>query len=219
MGGLVAGGLGGFRFVAHSRYRPGLAVWVVGCRRRRTTLRFTFTSSFHRPFSEQKFVVHCRYLIHTLLLVCPPSVLRVCHAVDARCNLSPPADSTTPARARRRSDLQLARDLQLQPPLTQVNRGNPAYCTPRGTPLPLAASTNPHERLSRREECASAHRSLAPESTRPIGRPLRITLEHHHARLQHERSRRPDVVAGTREHGYYGNHEWQPGGSLQHFQH
>lgn len=153
--------------------------------------------------------------------MCPPSVLRVCHAVDARCNLSPPADSTTPALR--------------PPPLRSTVRSRPATSTtshlsePRQSRILHSARHTTatrgldepcdHERLSRREECASAHRSLAPESTRPIGRPLRITREHRHARLQHERSRRPDVVAGTREHGYYGDHEWQPGGSLQHFQH
>lgn len=41
------------------------------------SLSFTFTSTFHRPFSVQKFVVLCRYLTHTTLLVCPPPVLRV----------------------------------------------------------------------------------------------------------------------------------------------
>lgn len=49
-----------------------------------------------------------------------------CHAADPRCDLSPPADSTTPALPAAACDLQLARDLQLRPPLTQVDRGNPA---------------------------------------------------------------------------------------------
>lgn len=97
---------------------------VVG--RRITQLHF----HFHLPSALLRAKV-CRPLslsnpYHTCCscALCPSFF--ACHAADPRCDLSPPADSTTPALPAAACDLQLARDLQLRPPLTQVNRGNPA---------------------------------------------------------------------------------------------
>lgn len=138
----------GFRFVSHSRYRPGwLAVWVVGCRCRK--VRFTFTStSLPSGLLRARLAKVCRLLSLSLHPIpycsCALRSSFVCH--DPRRNLSPPTDSTTtalPCPARRRCDLQPARELRLRPPLTTLNRGNTAYHNPRGTIRPLAASTKP----------------------------------------------------------------------------
>jgi len=163
--------------VGSSRYRPdwlfGLSVVVKAQARagRSCSLSLALRLHFHlpsalpcpRPFSvrvSQKFVLSCRYLYiargsaHTARV---PSALPSCHVADARRNLSPPADSTTPALpCPPPCHLQLAQELPLRPPLARLNRGNTAYHNPRGTTRPLAASTNPQERPSGREECALA---------------------------------------------------------------
>lgn len=227
MGGLVAGGLGGFRFVAHSRYRPGLAVWVVGCRGR----RIDHSASLSLPPSIGP--SPCKSLSSSVAIAistrCSPHTARVPFARPCSC-VTPPTLAVIYLRLQTRRpqlcparrcccDLQLARDLQLRPPHTHLDRGNPAYYTPRGITRPLAASTNPHERLPRGEECASAlpkpcARVDAADWT-PAARYAGTPLRKH----QYERSSRPDVVAGTREHGHHGDHERQPRGSFQHLQH
>jgi hypothetical protein len=138
----------GFRFVSHSRYRPGwLAVWVVGCGRRKEGQVHVH---FHLPSGllRARLAKVCRPLSLSLHPIqhcsCALRSSFVCH--DPRRNLSPPTDSTTtalPCPARRRCDLQPARELRLRPPLTTLNRGNTTYHNPRGTTRPLAASTKP----------------------------------------------------------------------------
>lgn len=91
----------GFRFVSHSRYRPGwLAVWVVGCgRRKEGQVHF----HFHLPSGllRARFAKVCRLLSLSLHSIpycsCALRSSFVCHNPRRVCNLSPPADSTTPA--------------------------------------------------------------------------------------------------------------------------
>jgi len=95
-------------FVAHSRYRPG---WLFGqsivVAEARVHFHFHLPSALPcpRPFPvriAQKFVVFCRYRYIAPLFFSPycSCALRspfLCHIADPRRNLSPPADSTTPA--------------------------------------------------------------------------------------------------------------------------
>ena len=135
----VAGGLG--RWVSLRT----LATDRAGCLASRLSsqrLTFTFTSIFHRPFPAHghspcasRKSLSSSVAISTLPRCCPHTARvpaarpsSVSHAADPRRDLSPPADSTTPALPAAACDLQPARDLLRRTPLTQLlNRGNTLY--------------------------------------------------------------------------------------------
>jgi hypothetical protein len=100
--GLRVASVGGFRCALS--LQTGLAVWPVGCRRRGSrslSLPSSIGPSLPTATLRARRAKVCRLLslslhcpvVVPILLVCPPLVL----PVSRRRNLSPPADSTTPA--------------------------------------------------------------------------------------------------------------------------